>query len=288
VGREVLFRIEDESTTRRGESIVDVGDLRAEDDRGVEALSGIDLGVHEGEIVGVAGVSGNGQRELAECLVGIRESTDGRIRVGDRDLTNQPPRAFVDAGVSYIPEDRYEFGCTPDRSVLANAALKDSRSFGRVFFDRSAARAHAERLVEEFDVRVPDVETPANKLSGGNLQKLICGRELSRDPAFLVASQPTRGVDVGAIEYIRQVLLDQRDEGTGILLISEDLDEVIEMSDRVVVLYEGEIVHETDAAAADRDRIGRYITGGRGAGEVDDASAGGAPETPPVAGEAES
>lgn len=263
VGRSVLFETENRTSTASESPVVEVQGLRAEDERGIEAVSGIDLTIHEGEIVGVAGVSGNGQRELAECLVGVRNSTAGQIAVGGRDLTNRPPRTFVEADVSYIPEDRHKHGCTPDRSVLENAMLKNTDSFGRFLMDYGKARKHAERLVEEFDVRVPDVDTPAQNLSGGNLQKLICGRELKRDPDFLVANQPTRGIDVGAIEYIREVLLEQRDERTGILLISEDLGEIFQMSDRIVVLYEGEIIHEADAETADKEAIGQYITGSK-------------------------
>jgi len=263
VGRDVLFETENRTSMVFESPVAEVQDLRAQDERGIEAVSGLDLTVHEGEIVGVAGVSGNGQRELAECLVGVRKSTAGRITIGDRDLTNRPPRSFVDADVSYIPEDRHKHGCTPDRSVLENAILKDSDSFGRILIDYDKAREHAEQIVEEFDVRVPNVDTQAKNLSGGNLQKLICGRELKRDPNFLVANQPTRGIDVGAIEYIREVLLEQREEGTGILLISEDLDEILQMSDRIVVLYEGKIVHETDAETADKETIGQYITGSK-------------------------
>lgn len=279
VGRGVLFETENRTSTASESPVVEVQGLRAEDERGIEAVSGIDLTIHEGEIVGVAGVSGNGQRELAECLVGVRNSTGGQIAVGGRDLTNRPPRTFVEADVSYIPEDRHKHGCTPDRSVLENAMLKNTDSFGRFFMDYGKARKHAERLVEEFDVRVPDVDTPAQNLSGGNLQKLICGRELKRDPDFLVANQPTRGIDVGAIEYIREVLLEQRDERTGILLISEDLDEIFQMSDRIIVLYEGKIVHEADAETADKEAIGQYITGSK-SNEADRRPSDGEHESP--------
>jgi simple sugar transport system ATP-binding protein len=261
VGRDVLFDIEGVDRMTSSDPVVEADGLCAEDERGIEAVSGVTLTVNRSEIVGVAGVSGNGQKELAECLAGVRNATAGSITVNGRDLTNSSPRDFIDADVSYIPEDRYEHGCTPDRSVLENAILKDRDSYGRVFLDRTDARADAEQIVEQFDVRVPGVDTPANKLSGGNLQKLICGRELNRNPDFLVANQPTRGIDVGAIEYIREVLLEQRDDGTGILLVSEDLDEVFQMSDRIVVLYEGSIVYEVDATEATREEIGQYITG---------------------------
>jgi simple sugar transport system ATP-binding protein len=264
VGREVLFDIEERTTTATETAVAQATDLHAEDERGIEALSGIDLTVHEGEVVGVAGVSGNGQRELAECLVGVRNSTAGEITIGGRDLTNDSSQSFIDADVSYIPEDRYKFGCTPDRSLVENAILKDRASFSRILLDHQKAREHADQIVEDFDVRTPDIDTQANKLSGGNLQKLICGRELARDPDFLVANQPTRGIDVGAIEYIREVLLEQCATGTGILLFSENLDEILQMSDRIVVLYEGEIVFKTRAGETSREEIGQHITGATG------------------------
>jgi simple sugar transport system ATP-binding protein len=274
VGREVLFDIEDRSTTATENPVAQTTGLCAEDERGIEALSGIDLTVNEGEVVGVAGVSGNGQRELAECLVGVRLPTAGEVRIGGRDLTNSSPQAYIDADVSYIPEDRYKFGCTPDRSLVENAIIKDRSSFGRLLLDYRKAREHVDRIVEDFDVRTPNVDTQANKLSGGNLQKLICGRELARDPDFLVANQPTRGIDVGAIEYIREVLLEQCAEGTGILLFSENLDEILQMSDRIVVLYEGEIVFRTAADETSREELGQYITGANREREVDDGTGG--------------
>ncbi|ELZ22283.1 ribose ABC transporter ATP-binding protein RbsA [Halosimplex carlsbadense 2-9-1] len=276
VGREVLFSL-DKERVEPGDPVLDASGLRAEDDRGIEALSGIDLSVRAGEIVGIAGVSGNGQRELAEALAGVRDPTAGTIAVDGRDLTGEPARSFVDGGVSFVPEDRHEYGCAEELSVMHNAALKelrDDRFDDGPFLDYDELERYAEEIVDEFDVRgVHDVsEVPAGDLSGGNLQKLILGRELVRDPDLLVAHQPTRGVDVGAIEFLREAILDQRAEGTGTVLISEDLDELFDLSDRLLVIYEGEIVHETTPEAADRERVGMRMTGG-----VDDeASAAGA------------
>jgi len=266
VGREVLFSL-DKDRVEPGEPVLEASGLRAEDDRGIEALSGIDLSVRAGEIVGIAGVSGNGQRELAEVLAGVRDPTAGSIAVGGRDLTGEPTRAFVDGGVSFVPEDRHEYGCAAELSVMHNAALKelrDDRFDDGPFLDYDELARYAEEIVDEFDVRgVHDVrEVPAGDLSGGNLQKLILGRELVRDPDLLVAHQPTRGVDVGAIEFLREAILDQRAEGTGTVLISEDLDELFDLSDRLLVIYEGEIVHETTPEAADRERVGMRMTGG--------------------------
>jgi simple sugar transport system ATP-binding protein len=270
VGREVLFQI-DKDPAEIGDPVLRAENLRAEDERGIEALSGVDLTVRSGEIVGIAGVSGNGQSELAEALVGLRELTDGRIAIADADLTGASPRRFIDEGVSFVPEDRLEYGCAEDLSVMYNATMKDFRDDrfgGGYFLDYDELETYAETLVEEFDVRgVRDTtEMLAGDLSGGNLQKLILARELYRDPRLLVANQPTRGVDVGAIEFLRETILDQREAGTGVVLISEDLDEIFDLSDRILVIYEGEIAYETTPAEADRERVGLEMTGGEGTG----------------------
>jgi simple sugar transport system ATP-binding protein len=266
VGREVLFSVDRESR-RPGEAVLSTSDLRAEDERGVTTLDGVDIEVRENEVVGVAGVSGNGQRELAECLVGLREPTTGAVAVDGDDLTGAGPKAFIDRGVSFVPEDRHRYGCAPDLSVMHNAAAKVYRGeeFGNAgLLDYGRVRAYAETLVEEFDVRgVGQVDgVAAGDLSGGNLQKLVLGRELHRDPRALVAHQPTRGVDVGAIESIRTRLLDQRDAGTGVLLLSEDLDELFDLSDRLCVLYEGRVVFETTPAETTPEAVGLWMTGG--------------------------
>lgn len=267
VGREVLFEVETDSV-EAGEPVLSATNLRAEDDRGVAALDGVDLTVRSGEIVGVAGVSGNGQRELAECVVGARECT-GTIEMNGEDVSGASPRAFVDNGGAFVPEDRHEYGCAAGLSVMHNAIMKlyrtDRFGSGRLL-EYDAAREYSEELVAEYDVRgVSDVETVnAGELSGGNLQKLILAREIHRDPDLLVASQPTRGVDVGAIEFLRKTMLDQRESGTGILLLSEDLDEIFDMSDRILVIYEGEIVAETTPEQTTHEEVGLQMTGGAG------------------------
>jgi len=266
VGRDVLFQIDKEQVTI-GDPVLRARGLRAEDERGIEAVSGIDLTVRSGEIVGIAGVSGNGQKELAELTAGLRELTEGEIVVDGTDLSGKSPRTFVDNGVSFVPEDRLRYGCAEGLSVMHNATMKDFRNGefgGGQLLDYGKLREYAETLVEEFDVRgVRDVtEAKAGELSGGNLQKLILAREIHRDPDLLIANQPTRGVDVGAIEFIRESILDQRKEGTGVVLISEDLDEIMDLSDRVLVIYEGEIVHETTPEEADRERVGLEMNGG--------------------------
>jgi simple sugar transport system ATP-binding protein len=275
VGREVLFQI-DKDEVEIGEPVLQASNIHAEDDRGIEALEGIDLTVREGEIVGIAGVSGNGQSQFAEAMVGMRETTDGTIKVNGEDLSGKPPRAFNESGVSFVPEDRYRVGCAPELSVLHNSVMKDFRDkqFGDgVFLEYDSCAEYAETLVEEFDVRgVHDVrDAMAGDLSGGNLQKLILARELYRKPDLLIANQPTRGVDVGAIESLRKTILDQREGGTGVVLISEDLDELFDLSDRILVIYEGEFVYEAKPEETSREKVGLEMTGGEGMiGEDDD------------------
>ncbi len=266
VGREVLFQIDKEPVDIGG-PVLRARGIRSEDQRGIEALAGVDLTVRSGEVVGIAGVSGNGQKELAEVVAGLRDLTAGEIVVDGVDLTGAKPRRFVENGVSFVPEDRLRYGCAKDLSVMHNASMKDFRNGefgGGQVLDYDGLCAHAETLVEEFDIRgVHDVtDAKAGDLSGGNLQKLILAREIHRDPDLLVANQPTRGVDVGAIEFIRDSILEQRAEGTGVVLISEDLDEIFDLSDRILVIYEGELVYETVPEEADRERVGLEMTGG--------------------------
>ncbi len=267
VGREVLFDI-DKQRISSGETVLSATGLKARDDRGLLSLEGVDLSVEAGEIVGIAGVSGNGQRELAECLIGYRPLESGQLSVDGEDLTGASPREIIDSGVSFIPEDRYTHGCAEDLSVMHNAGVKVYRNgetdSSRLFLDYDGLESYADRLVERFDVRgVTDVtRTPAGTLSGGNLQKLILGRELLGGPTLLVANQPTRGVDIGAIEHIREQLLEQQRDGTGVVLISEDLDEILDLSDRILVLYDGTFVHETTPAATNKWELGVYMSTG--------------------------
>jgi ABC-type uncharacterized transport system ATPase subunit len=268
VGREVLFQL-DRDPVDVGDPVLEARNLSADDQRGIEILSGVDLTVRSGEVIGIAGVSGNGQKQLAEILAGLRDSKTGEISVAGSDLTGASPRRFVDNDVSFVPEDRLRYGCAPELSVMHNATMKDFRgsAFGDgQFLDYGELASYARTLVDEFDVRgIRDVrETSAGDLSGGNLQKLILAREIYRDPTLLIANQPTRGVDVGAIEFIRESILDQREHGTGVVLVSEDLDEIFDLSDRIKVIYEGEFVYETPTAEADRERVGLEMTGGGG------------------------
>jgi simple sugar transport system ATP-binding protein len=247
-----------------GDARLKVTGLRAIGDRGVEALAGVDLEVRAGEIVGLAGVSGNGQRELAQCLAGLRPVTTGRITINGQEMTHAPLRARMEAGQAYIPEERMRDGAIRDFSVQENIFLHEHASprFTRgVFLDFGKMAAHARGLVNEFAVKTPGLATPIKNLSGGNIQKLILARELSRQPKILIAAQPTRGVDIGATEYIHQRLMEQRADGTAILLISEDLDEIRSLSDRIAVIYEGRIMGVVERGRATVEQIGLMMAG---------------------------
>ncbi|RME48994.1 MAG: ABC transporter ATP-binding protein [Chloroflexi bacterium] len=263
VGREIIERWE-KPPARPGPVILDVSNLHCESDKGTPALRGVSFQVRAGEILGIAGVSGNGQRELAEVIAGLREATAGHIRLAGQDLTNQPPDKIIAAGLAYIPEERLTMGVIQDFSVAENAILETHTSpdlTNGPFLNLEAIRRHTARLIRDYDVRTPGQETPAKNLSGGNIQKLILARELSREPRVLVAAQPTRGVDIGATEYIHRRLIEQRNQGTAILLISEDLDEIQSLSDRIAVMYEGEIVGEVPAEEADVEELGLMMAG---------------------------
>ncbi len=262
VGRELKPQTHREATPGRAGLVV--RDLHVQGDQGEEIVRGVDLRVDTGEILGLAGVSGNGQRELAEALAGVREVSSGSVEVLGTDLTHAHLNVRVRAGVSFIPEERMRDGAIREFSVEENLFLRDheSEQFRRWLFLRfGEMQRHATRLVEEYAVKTPSLDTPLRNLSGGNIQKLILARELFRKPTVLIASQPTRGVDIGASEYIHQRLLAQRDAGTAILLISEDLDEIRELSDRVAVIYAGRIVGVLDRDEAEVERVGSLMAG---------------------------
>jgi len=248
---------------RAGPVRLKVRDICAVGDRGTEALRGVSLDIRSGEIVGVAGVSGNGQRELAECLAGLRKVTSGEITIDGKDVTHAHLRERMEAA-AYIPEERMRDGAIKEFTVQENLFLRDHSSpkfsFG-IFLSVKKMAAHARELVKEFNVKTPQLETPIKNLSGGNIQKLIMARELSRDPKLLIAAQPTRGVDVGATEFIHQRLLEQRSAGKAILLISEDLDEIRSLSDRIAVMYEGKIMGVVDRCHATVEGIGLMMAG---------------------------
>ncbi len=241
-----------------------IDELHAQGDRGTEVLAGISLSLHAGEILGLAGVSGNGQRELAECIMGIRRASSGRILLSGEDLVEMHLKDRLSKGLAIIPEERMRDGAIKDFSVQENIFLHDhaEKAFRwGVFLKFKKMADHARRLTSDFSVKTPSLDTPIKNLSGGNIQKVIMARELARTPAVLIAAQPTRGVDIGASEYIRQRLLDQRDAGTAVLLMSEDLDELYNLSDRIAVIYEGRIMGIFKRDETDIQSLGYLMAG---------------------------
>ncbi len=263
VGREVLFRV-DKKESEPGEVVLEIDGLSALSDKGLEALRNVSLVLRQGEILGMAGVAGNGQRELAETIVGLRPVTKGRIRVAGEDMTNRSPREVIDKGVGYIPANRTGVGLVMNLSVAENLILRcyrDPPICSGLFLDGDAIAGRAEELMEAYDVMAPSIGARARLLSGGNLQKLILAREISSRPALMVAVYPTRGLDIRATEAVRRLLLEQRQAGGAILLISEDLDELLSMSDRIAVVYEGQIMDVVDAQEASIEELGLMMAG---------------------------
>jgi len=263
VGREVLFRVKKTDTTR-GEPILIVEQLRANNDMGRLAVDGINLTLHHGEILGLAGVAGNGLKELFEVLFGLRKATGGKIFLAGKDVTNLSPGAIKRKGIGNIPEDRFKMGVIPDFSVSENLILGQHRhtEYLRLgFLNEKQIRHDAEKSISEFDIMTPSIDHPIKFLSGGNVQKVILARELRLDPSVLLANQPTRGLDVGVIEFFHQRLLEKRSMGVGILLASEDLDELLELSDRIAVVFRGQITGLFDIQDAHRDEIGLLMAG---------------------------
>ena len=263
VGREVVFRVE-KNPVEIGDVVLSVKSLKADNDKGLRALNGVDLRVNQGEIVGLAGVAGNGQNELAETLAGLREVLGGKVIVNGNDVTNKPVKRGIRQGISLIPADRALVGTAPNLSVTDNVIMKnyDQAPIGQGWTINSIeANKHAAALKEAYDIMVPTINTSVRLLSGGNLQKVILAREISSEPKLMIAVQPTRGLDVGAIEGVQKLLLTQREAGAAILLISEELDELISLSDRIYVIYEGEIMGEVHDG--DINRIGQMMMGTR-------------------------
>jgi ABC-type uncharacterized transport system ATPase subunit len=263
VGREVLLRVEKKPAEPQA-PLLRVEDLHVRDERGLETCRGLSLEVHAGEIVGIAGVDGNGQSELIDAITGLRRPESGRILVADKDLTWGSSRECLDSGIGHIPEDRQARGLVLDFTLAENLALHDYRlepdsKHGWLFPRRMTARAR--QLLKEFDVRGGGPQTLASALSGGNQQKVVVAREVARNPQVLIAAQPTRGLDVGAIEFVHRRLVEERDEGRAILLISFELDEILSLSDRILVIYEGRIVSEFPPDASEEE-IGIAMVGG--------------------------
>jgi len=263
VGREVLFTMEKKEQTP-GKEVLVVEDVHAENDRGLPALRGVSLYIREGEIVGVAAIAGNGQSELVEVITGLRPCTKGRVLVNGREVQNRSARSAIDAGVAHIPEDRTHVGTAPNLSITDNLIMKSYRRPPLAqgwAIDRIAARQQAEGLKEQYEIMAPNVQTPVRLLSGGNLQRVILAREISAEPTLMIAVQPTRGLDVGAIEGVRRMLLAQREANKAILLVSEELEELIALSDRIYVLYEGQVMGEVHDGSM--EEIGLMMTGTR-------------------------
>ena len=263
VGRSVLLTV-DRAPAQPKDVVLDVRDLSARNDVGLPALREVSFNVRAGEIVGVAGVEGNGQRELVESLTGLRVCTAATMSVGGQSTMGRTPHAIHAMGVGHVPEDREKDGLVGPYSIADNMVLNrfDEPEFSsHGLRNRGAITALASRLVEQFDVRTPSISTPAESLSGGNKQKVVIARELAANPALLIAAQPTRGVDVGSIEFIHSQIVKARDGGAGVLLVSAELDEVLGLSDRVLVMYDGRIVAELSGAQIDRARIGQLMAG---------------------------
>src|SRR5215211_3663654 len=263
VGREVLLRVE-KSPAEPGDPLLSIEGLRVFDDRGLEAVRDFSLDVRSGEIVGIAGVDGNGQTELIDAITGLRKPAEGRIVLGGKEITRASTDDRLHEGLGHIPEDRQRRGLVLDFSLAENMALHDfdERPYSRFgWLNPRRMIATARRLIKEFDVRGGGPHTPAAALSGGNQQKVILAREVSRAPQVLIAAQPTRGLDVGAIEFIHRRLVEQRDAGRGVLLVSFELDEILSLSDRILVIYEGRIVGEYGPDVSEEE-LGIAMTGG--------------------------
>jgi simple sugar transport system ATP-binding protein len=265
VGRELQAQPEKEEIEQKDVRLA-LQDVWADNDLGTPGLRGISFEVRAGEILGLAGVSGNGQRELAQVINGLRAVTKGTLRVGEKDITGSSPAEVIAQGLSYVPEERMEDGMIKEFTVAENLILREvsKKPFSRGgFLNFRAISRQSDILIEQYNVKTPSQDTPVKNLSGGNIQKLLLARELSRKPRVVVAAQPTRGLDIGATEYVHQVLMDQRAEGTAILLISEDLDEILALSDRIIVIYEGEIMGEVISGQASPEEIGLMMAGVR-------------------------
>jgi general nucleoside transport system ATP-binding protein len=265
IGRELELERREVPERAAAEAVLEVDDLSAQGDRGLVAVKRVSLVVRRGEILGVAGVAGNGQRELAETIAGMRRSTGGAVRVAGRRLRGGDPREAIAAGIAYVPEDRLGTGVAAGLSVGSNAVLKSYRSAPASrgpLLQRRRIRELASRLMHDYDVRAPGPEVPTWQLSGGNLQKLVLAREFSGKPAVVVAAGPTRGLDVAGIQAVHDYLRGAAADGVGVLLISEDLDEIVALADRIAVLYEGAVVGEREAGAATLEELGLLMAGG--------------------------
>lgn len=273
VGREVNFKV-DKGEAKPKQTVLKIKDLIVKDNRKISVVDGLSLEVKAGEILGIAGIDGNGQSELVEALTGLRKSQSGSIKINGHEVLNNTPKEVFKKGIKNIPEDRHKRGLILDFTVSENTVLqnyKDARFSKNGILDKEAIEKYADGIIERFDVRPTDHTVKARALSGGNQQKIIIGREVDNievsrastgEAQLLIATQPTRGLDVGAIEFVHKALVKQRDEGNAVLLVSLELDEVMNVSDRIAVIYEGKIVGVVDAKYADENTLGLMMAGG--------------------------
>lgn len=265
VGREVLFRL-DKAEMSPGETVLELRDVHASNEKGLPALQGVSFAIRQGEVLGIAGVAGNGQRELAEVITGLRETTKGEVIINERDLTNCSPLEVIRSGVSHIPADRMGMGSVGDMAVSDNLAMKGYRKpplGARGLLNRTRIVDFARAMIELFQISTPTPQTYVKFLSGGNIQKTILAREIDACAGLLVAVYPSRGLDVGATEAVRRRLIEQRDADRAVLLISEDLDELLSVADRIAVLYEGRVMGILPAREADVEVLGLMMAGAR-------------------------
>lgn len=263
VGRSVNFKI-DKQPAEPKETVLSIRNLKVKDKRKIDMVKGMDLEVRAGEIVGIAGVDGNGQSELIEAITGLQKAESGSIRLNSKDITNLSPRKVTESGIGHIPQDRHKYGLVLDYSIGENMVLqtyyqKPFSKYKTLNFKEIFQKA--EKLINEYDIRTPSVHTKARALSGGNQQKAIIGREVDRSPDLLIAAQPTRGLDVGAIEFIHHRLIEERDKGKAVLLVSFELDEILDISDRIAVMFDGKNVAEVKPEKTDENELGLLMAG---------------------------
>ena len=267
VGKEVLLDALDREDRGETETAVEVRDLQALDNRGLPAVRGVSLTVRRGEILGIAGIEGNGQSELIEAITGMRPLRGGTVTIMGKSIAGKPPGEIRALGLAHVPEDRLATGVCAPADITDNLIVgkeKDPRfSWKRIHMKRKAIRAYAQEIFQRFDIRGAGVDTAVGSLSGGNMQKVVVAREFSFDTPVLIISQPTRGVDIGAMDFIHQQIMQKRNAGCAILLVSADLDELLRLSDRLLTIYEGRITGEFQAGDIDKREISYYMTGGR-------------------------
>ncbi|MDE5051559.1 ABC transporter ATP-binding protein [Niallia taxi] len=265
VGREVTFKT-DKIASQPKETVLEISDLTVKDNRGVPVVNSLSLNVRAGEVVGIAGVDGNGQSELIEAITGLLKKDNGSIKLNGKELSVLTPRKITESGIGHIPQDRHKHGLVLDFPIGQNMVLQTyyKQPISKAgFLNRREIDLKAKTLIEEYDVRTPGAHTPARALSGGNQQKAIIGREVDRNPDLLIAAQPTRGLDVGAIEFIHRRLIEQRDKGKAVLLISFELEEILNVSDRIAVIFEGNIIAEVDPKNTTEQELGLLMAGSK-------------------------